>query len=105
LSGNMAVLDCFYAKPLFHTMEEWILSLKDWENFTRNDGGRKNGFTRVPGEHYTLMDEEHIGGFQKIFREQLAFREWQANELRAGRKLPEEGARGPYYGKKLADEE
>ena len=104
-SGNMAVLDCFYAKPLFHTMEEWILSLKDWENFTRNDGGRKNGFTRVPGEHYTLMDEEHIGGFQKIFREQLAFREWQANELRAGRKLPEEGARGPYYGKKLADEE
>eukprot|EP00750_Incisomonas_marina_P016434 INCI19123.1.p1 GENE.INCI19123.1~~INCI19123.1.p1 ORF type:complete len:977 (-),score=168.89 INCI19123.1:151-3081(-) len=104
-SGNMAVLDCFYAKPLFHTMEEWIASLKDWENFTRNDGGRQNGFTRVPGEHYTLMDPEHIDGFQKIFREQLAFREWQANELRAGRKIPTEGARGPYYGRKLPDEE
>jgi acyl-CoA synthetase (AMP-forming)/AMP-acid ligase II/thioesterase domain-containing protein len=104
-SGNMAVLDCFYAKPLFHTMEAWIESLKDWENFTRSSGGRQNGFTRVPGEHYTLMDEEHIDGFQKIFRQQLAYREWQANELRAGRKIPTHGdvARGPFYGKTLAD--
>jgi acyl-CoA synthetase (AMP-forming)/AMP-acid ligase II/thioesterase domain-containing protein len=106
-SGSLAVLDCFYAKPLFHTMDEWVASLKDWEEFTRNDGGRRNGFTRVPGEHYTLMDPEHIDGFQKIFREQLAFREHQANELRAGRAIATEGdvARGPYYGIKMADEE
>lgn len=104
-AGNMAVLDCFYAKPLFHTMEEWIASLKDWEGFARNDGGRQNGFTRVPGEHYTLMDEEHIDGFQKIFRRQLAFREWQANEIRAGRTVPTEGARGPFFGKTLEDYE
>ena len=104
-SGSMAVLDCFFAKPLFHTMEEWIAALKDWEGFSRNDGGRQNGFTRVPGEHYTLMDEIHIDGFQKIFRKQLAFREWQANEIRAGRTIPAEGARGPNYGKTLEDYE
>jgi hypothetical protein len=51
--------------------------LKPWQGFCRRDvEGREDGatFTDVPGQHYTLMDFDHVPFFQKIFRERLEAR-------------------------------
>ena len=51
--------------------------LKPWQGFCRRDKeGREDGatFTDVPGQHYTLMDFDHVPFFQKIFRERLEAR-------------------------------
>ena len=72
------VLDVFYAIPLKGTKADWVnKQLKPWQGFCRRDiEGREDGatFTDVPGQHYTLMDFDHVPGFQKIFRERLEAR-------------------------------
>ena len=72
------VLDVFYAIPLKGTKADWVnKQLKPWEGFCRRDKeGRGDGatFTDVPGQHYTLMDFDHVPFFQKIFRERLEAR-------------------------------
>ena len=72
------VLDVFYAIPLKGTKADWVnKQLKPWQGFCRRDvEGREGGttFTDVPGQHYTLMDFDHVPFFQKIFRERLEAR-------------------------------
>ena len=72
------VLDVFYAIPLKGTKADWLnKQLKPWQDFCRRDvEGREDGatFTDVPGQHYTLMDFDHVPFFQKIFRERLEAR-------------------------------
>jgi len=77
-SGSVEVLDVFYAIPLKGTKADWVnKQLKPWQGFCRRDvEGREDGatFTDVPGQHYTLMDFDHVPLFQKIFRERLEAR-------------------------------
>ena len=72
------VLDVFYAIPLKGTKTDWVnKQLKPWQGFCSRDvEGREGGasFTDVPGQHYTLMDFDHVPFFQKIFRERLEAR-------------------------------
>jgi len=76
--GSVEVLDVFYAIPLKGTKADWLnKQLKPWQGFCRRDvEGRGDGatFTDVPGQHYTLMDFDHVPFFQKIFRERLEAR-------------------------------
>lgn len=76
--GAAEVLDVFYAIPLKGTKADWLnKQLKPWQGFCRRDKeGREDGatFTDVPGQHYTLMDFDHVPFFQKIFRERLEAR-------------------------------
>lgn len=72
------VLDVFYAIPLKGTKDDWLnKQLHPWRDFCRRDVERRGDgatFTDVPGRHYTLMDFDHVPGFQKIFRERLEAR-------------------------------
>lgn len=66
-----AVLDVFYANPLRGSKEDWLnKQLKPWAEFSRGEPS----YTDVPGQHYTLMDFDHVPGFQKIFRSRLEAR-------------------------------
>ena len=61
----------FYATPLKGTKADWVNNqLKPWEGFSRGEPS----YTDVPGRHYTLMDFDHVPGFQKIFRSRLEAR-------------------------------
>jgi acyl-CoA synthetase (AMP-forming)/AMP-acid ligase II/thioesterase domain-containing protein len=76
--GSVECLDVFYAIPLAGTKEDWLNNkLKPWTEFCRRDvEGRPNGstFTDVPGQHYTLMDIDHVPFYQKFLRERLEAR-------------------------------
>jgi len=76
--GSVDSLDVFYAIPLKGTKADWLNNmLKPWKNYCRRDiEGREDGstFTDVPGQHYTLMDIDHVQFFQKILRERLEAR-------------------------------
>lgn len=66
-----ASLDVFYAIPLSGSKEDWLnKQLKPWAGFGRSEPS----YTDVPGQHYTLMDFDHVPGFQKIFRSRLEAR-------------------------------
>jgi thioesterase domain-containing protein len=66
-----AVLDVFYAIPLRGSKEDWLnKQLKPWAGYSRAEPS----YTDVPGHHYTLMDFDHVPGFQKIFRARLEAR-------------------------------
>ncbi|KAF9244493.1 atromentin synthetase [Melanogaster broomeanus] len=70
-SSSVSSLNVFYANPLRGTKADWLnKQLKPWEAFSRSDVS----YTDVPGQHYTLMDFDHVPGFQKIFRSCLAAR-------------------------------
>ncbi|KAF9233456.1 hypothetical protein BU15DRAFT_80116 [Melanogaster broomeanus] len=70
-SSSLSNLDVFYANPLRGTKADWLnKQLKPWEAFSRGDVS----YTDVPGQHYTLMDFNHVPGFQKIFRSRLEAR-------------------------------
>ncbi|KAF8435471.1 putative quinone synthetase [Boletus edulis BED1] len=70
-NGSVSSLDVFYANPLKGTKEDWLNNqLKPWAGFCREEPS----FTDVPGQHYTLMDFDHVPGFQKIFRSRLEAR-------------------------------
>ena len=61
----------FYAIPLRGSKEDWLTKqLHPWREYSRGDAM----FTDVPGQHYTLMDIDHVPQFQKIFRAQLQAR-------------------------------
>jgi acyl-CoA synthetase (AMP-forming)/AMP-acid ligase II/thioesterase domain-containing protein len=70
-SSSVSALDVFYANPLRGTKADWLNNqLKPWAGFSRGEVM----YTDVPGQHYTLMDFDHVPGFQKIFRSRLAAR-------------------------------
>ncbi|KAF8839192.1 atromentin synthetase [Paxillus ammoniavirescens] len=69
--GSVSAVDVFYAIPLRGSKEDWLnKQLKPWEEFSRGAAS----YTDVPGQHYTLMDFDHVPGFQKIFRSRLEAR-------------------------------
>lgn len=66
-----ASIDVFYATPLRGSKEDWLnKQLKPWASFSRSEPS----YTDIPGQHYTLMDSDHVPFFQKIFRERLEAR-------------------------------
>ncbi|KAG2113305.1 atromentin synthetase [Suillus cothurnatus] len=70
-SGSVSALDVFYAIPLKGTKADWLnKQLKPWDGFSRGQAS----YTDVPGQHYTLMDFNHVPQFQKIFRSRLESR-------------------------------
>jgi acyl-CoA synthetase (AMP-forming)/AMP-acid ligase II/thioesterase domain-containing protein len=70
-SSSVSALDVFYANPLRGTKADWLNNqLKPWAEFSRGEVS----YTDVPGQHYTLMDFDHVPGFQKIFRSRLEAR-------------------------------
>ncbi|KAI6026071.1 atromentin synthetase [Pisolithus marmoratus] len=70
-SGSVQCVDVFYAIPLRGSKEDWLNNqLKPWAGFSRGEPS----YTDVPGQHYTLMDFDHVPGFQKIFRSRLEAR-------------------------------
>nr|B7STY1.1 RecName: Full=Atromentin synthetase; AltName: Full=Atromentin biosynthesis protein A; AltName: Full=Nonribosomal peptide synthase atrA [Tapinella panuoides]ACH90386.1 atromentin synthetase [Tapinella panuoides] len=69
--GNVSAVDVFYAIPLKGSKEDWLnKQLKPWSQFSRGEPQ----FIDVPGQHYTLMDFDHVPQFQKIFRGRLEAR-------------------------------
>ncbi|KAI6023484.1 atromentin synthetase [Pisolithus marmoratus] len=70
-SGSVQCVDVFYAIPLRGSKDDWLNNqLKPWAGFSRGEPS----YTDVPGQHYTLMDFDHVPGFQKIFRSRLEAR-------------------------------
>ncbi|KAH7906729.1 atromentin synthetase, partial [Hygrophoropsis aurantiaca] len=70
-SGSVSSVDVFYAIPLRGSKSDWLNNqLKPWTGFSRGEPS----FTDVPGQHYTLMDFDHVPQFQKIFRSRLEAR-------------------------------
>ncbi|KAF9230294.1 atromentin synthetase [Melanogaster broomeanus] len=70
-SDSVSVMDVFYATPEHANREDWLNEqYMAWTDFTRSEPS----FTYVAGEHYTLMDIDHVPAFQKIFRSRLAAR-------------------------------
>ncbi|KIK13271.1 hypothetical protein PISMIDRAFT_18100 [Pisolithus microcarpus 441] len=70
-SGSVQSLDVFYAIPLRGSKADWLNNqLKPWAGFSRSEPS----YTDVPGQHYTLMDFDHVPQFQKIFRSRLEAR-------------------------------
>ncbi|KAH7915035.1 atromentin synthetase [Hygrophoropsis aurantiaca] len=70
-SGSVSSVDVFYAIPLRGTKSDWLnKQLKPWAGFSRGEPT----YTDVPGQHYTLMDFNHVPQFQKIFRARLEAR-------------------------------
>ncbi|WP_285776919.1 non-ribosomal peptide synthetase [Microtetraspora sp. NBRC 13810] len=67
-SGSVASLSVFYAIPLHGTKQDWLAGeLRRWDDFARGE----NRYIEVPGEHYTLMNADHVGAFQHILRTEL----------------------------------
>lgn len=67
-SGTVETARVFYCEPLKGTKEDWLnLQLRPWEDFTR----RGSRFIEVGGEHYTLMDPQHVQEFQAVLRREL----------------------------------
>lgn len=73
-SGLVDGIDVFFADPLkivAASKPEWVEKhLSKWSNFSRS----KPRFHEVGGEHYTMIGEEHVLNFQKIFRKALEMR-------------------------------
>ncbi|KAG1800376.1 atromentin synthetase [Suillus plorans] len=70
-SGSVSATDVFYAIPLRGSKSDWLNNqLKPWSGFSRGEPS----YTDVPGQHYTLMDFDHVPQFQKIFRGRLEAR-------------------------------
>lgn len=70
-SGSVEGIDVFFADPLkivAASKLEWVEKhLGKWNNFSRSEPR----FHEVGGEHYTMIGEEHVLGFQKTFRNAL----------------------------------
>ncbi|KAF4553661.1 AMP-binding enzyme-like protein 21 [Elsinoe fawcettii] len=70
-SGEVSGMDVFYCQPLkavARTRREYRRShLGRWVDFIRDD----LRFWEVEGEHYTMIGEEHVGGFQRTLKRAL----------------------------------
>lgn len=67
-SGTVRSVSVFCAIPLHGTKEDWVNNaLRKWDDFTREP----NRYIDVPGEHYTMMDAQHVATFQAILRKEL----------------------------------
>ena len=75
-SGTVTCMDVFVAGPWkggfgVESREEWREKwLVPWKEFV----GSEVRFHEVEGAHYTMMDKEHVHGFQKKFKVALAGR-------------------------------
>jgi acyl-CoA synthetase (AMP-forming)/AMP-acid ligase II/thioesterase domain-containing protein/acyl carrier protein len=75
-TGSVACMDVFVAAPWkggfgATTKEEWRENyLEPWKEFVRGDVK----FHNVEGEHYTMLDKDHVHGFQKKLKGALAAR-------------------------------
>ncbi|KAI6027193.1 atromentin synthetase [Pisolithus marmoratus] len=70
-SGSVQSVDVFYAIPLRGSKADWLKNqLKPWAGFSRSEPT----YTDVPGQHYTLMDLDHVSQFQKTFHSRLEAR-------------------------------
>jgi thioesterase domain-containing protein len=64
-------VDVFYAIPLRGSKDDWLNNqLHPWKQFSRGEPA----FIDVPGQHYTLMNLEHVPRFQAIFRARMEAR-------------------------------
>lgn len=66
-TNKVRKLDIFHAIALFDTKEEWLKKLSEWQKYAIEN----NEYHEVPGEHYTMMDNEHVNEFYKIFQKVL----------------------------------
>jgi thioesterase domain-containing protein len=73
-SGGVGVMDVFFAVPLAavaSSKQEWREGpLSKWADFVRAEVR----FHDVAGAHYTMIDSEHVQGFQVTLRNALAAR-------------------------------
>ena len=74
-SGAVGVMDVFYAQPLnvaARSKEEWLtLHLRKWADFCR----KEPRFHEVGGEHYTMLNSEHVQGFARKLIQALEARD------------------------------
>lgn len=64
-------MDVFYAIPVQGSKTDWLnRRLKGWGAFSRTEPS----YIDIPGQHYTLLDVQHVAQFQKILREKLEIR-------------------------------
>jgi thioesterase domain-containing protein len=71
--GSVAQMDVFYCTPLVvaASRKQWLEEhLTKWGDFVRGDVK----FHEVDGEHYTMIDKEHVFAFQKILKRVLRSR-------------------------------
>ena len=72
--GSVAQMDVFYCTPLVAvaaSRKQWLEEhLTKWGNFVRGDVK----FHEVDGEHYTMINKEHVFDFQKILKRVLRSR-------------------------------
>lgn len=73
-SGEVAHMDIFYCQPLkdvAHTRTEYRKDhLNHWVHFIRDDVK----FWEVDGQHYTMIDSNHVHKFQQTLKKALAAR-------------------------------
>lgn len=73
-SGDVSHMDIFYCQPLKDVASNRVdyrkQHLNHWVNFIRND----LKFWEVDGQHYTMIDQEHVPKFQQTLKRALAAR-------------------------------
>ncbi|KAL1915620.1 uncharacterized protein VTP21DRAFT_6379 [Calcarisporiella thermophila] len=60
-------LTCFISDGFECTKESWVQRQFVWKEYTRN----ACEFVDVPGEHFTILDNEHVEEFHRIFTKKL----------------------------------
>ncbi|KAG2122741.1 atromentin synthetase [Suillus clintonianus] len=79
-TGSVAAINVMQTTAFSGSKVDWINNqLRPWSGYSHRaawaDFSRAEAsFTDVPGEHYTLMNLEHVPQFQKIFRSRLEAR-------------------------------
>jgi thioesterase domain-containing protein len=66
-SGTVESVTVFHAEPLIGTQEDWLRELHRWDGLTRSP----NRYIAVSGEHHTLLDSNHIAGWQAALRGEI----------------------------------
>jgi len=67
-SGSVATATVFYAQPLWGTKEDWLCNkLVEWDHHTRTPPR----YVDVAGSHSSLLERQHVAGFQMALRAQL----------------------------------
>jgi acyl-CoA synthetase (AMP-forming)/AMP-acid ligase II/thioesterase domain-containing protein len=75
-SGKVAGMDVFHCVPLAvvaATQTEWMEKhIGKWVDFCED--GEEVRFHSVGGGHYSMIDQEHVGAFQKVFQAAMTAR-------------------------------
>ncbi|KIK36568.1 hypothetical protein CY34DRAFT_94135 [Suillus luteus UH-Slu-Lm8-n1] len=71
-SGSVSAVNVFYAILLHGSNSDWLNNQpKPWSGFSHGEPS----YMDVPGQHYTLMDFDHVPQFRKIFCDHLRLRQ------------------------------